>query len=71
MLFRSVLKSGGQVVLVLRDHSDFAPNWLPNPISKSGDEVRGALDILTQFGFAKLSAQETQKGQFVLTAHKP
>jgi ubiquinone/menaquinone biosynthesis C-methylase UbiE len=46
-----VLKPGGRLILVLRDHSAHAPSWLPNPISRSGREVEGALALLAQTGF--------------------
>ena len=46
-----VLKADGKLVLVLRDHSRNAPDWLPNPISRSGAEVEGALAALEHNGF--------------------
>jgi ubiquinone/menaquinone biosynthesis C-methylase UbiE len=46
-----VLKAHGKLLLVLRDHSRHAPDWLPNPISHSGAEVEGALTALKLNGF--------------------
>jgi hypothetical protein len=38
-------------VLILRDHSRNAPDWLANPISRSEDEAEGALAALRLSGF--------------------
>jgi ubiquinone/menaquinone biosynthesis C-methylase UbiE len=46
-----VLKARGKLVLILRDHSRHAPDWLPNPISRSGAEVDGALAAIELNGF--------------------
>jgi SAM-dependent methyltransferase len=34
-----VLRPQGRIVIVFRDHSVYAPDWLPNPLSTSGQEV--------------------------------
>ncbi|NWG08414.1 MAG: class I SAM-dependent methyltransferase [Chloroflexi bacterium] len=34
-----VLKPNGRMILVFRNHSSNPPDWLPNPISRSGQEV--------------------------------
>lgn len=47
-----VLRPGGRLVLVLRDHARRPPAWLPNALSRSGDEVAGALALLARSGFA-------------------
>lgn len=49
---RRVLKPGGRVVLVLRDHSRRPPAWLPNPLSRGGREVDAARELLSAAGFA-------------------
>lgn len=46
-----VLKPHGTLLLILRDHSRKAPPWLPNPISKSGNEIVGAAECLERHGF--------------------
>jgi ubiquinone/menaquinone biosynthesis C-methylase UbiE len=46
-----ILRPNGRIVLTLRDHSTRAPDWLPNPISKSGREVDAAIDLLEQHGY--------------------
>ncbi len=47
-----VLVPGGRLVVILRNHEGHAPAWLPNPISRSGNEYDGACTLLTETGFA-------------------
>ena len=51
---RRVLRPGGRLVLMLRDHSRRASADLPNPISRSGQEVAGAADLLHSSGFGAI-----------------
>ncbi len=53
---RRVLVPGGRLVIVLRDHARRAPDWLPNPISRSGDEAGGLRKLLGECGFEVESA---------------
>ena len=46
-----VMKDGAQIVLVLRAHGQHAPDWLPNPISRSGAEAEGARALMQAHGF--------------------
>jgi ubiquinone/menaquinone biosynthesis C-methylase UbiE len=46
-----VLRPNGRIVLTLRDHSTHAPDWLPNPISRSGWEIDAAIGLLEQHGY--------------------
>lgn len=47
-----VLRPGGRLVVVLREHPPGrAPAWLPNPISRGPDEHAGARDCLREAGF--------------------
>lgn len=48
---RSLLRPGGRLLLILRAHSARRPDWLPNPISRSGDEVGGTMAALRSAGF--------------------
>jgi SAM-dependent methyltransferase len=48
---RRVLKPGARLILVLRDHATRAPDWLPNPISRSGREAEDTIALLAQTGF--------------------
>jgi ubiquinone/menaquinone biosynthesis C-methylase UbiE len=47
-----VLKSDGRIVIVFRDHSSNPPAWLPNPISRTGQEVEMAIKLLEQNGYS-------------------
>ena len=53
---RRVMKPGGRLILILRHHRDPAPHWLPNPISKSGDEFNQLLSLLSDTGFQPVTA---------------
>jgi phosphatidylethanolamine/phosphatidyl-N-methylethanolamine N-methyltransferase len=46
-----VLKPNGRIVLVFRDHSGRAPDWLPNLMSRSGREVELAIELLEKHGY--------------------
>ncbi len=48
---RRVLAPTGRAVFVLRDHDRRPPEWLPNPISRSGDEAGGLCRLLASSGF--------------------
>ena len=63
---RGLLRPGGQVVLVLRDHTASAPDWLPNPLSRQVDEAQAAVGLFERNGFA---ARLVRRGRVVgLTA---
>jgi ubiquinone/menaquinone biosynthesis C-methylase UbiE len=48
---RRVAAPGGRLLLVLRHHARKAPAWLPNPLSRSRDEVRATMDFLETADF--------------------
>lgn len=48
---RRVAAPGGLLRLLLRDHDARPPAWLPNPISRSGREIDGAVSLLRAQGF--------------------
>lgn len=48
---RRVLRPEGVFRLVLRDHGKTPPAWLPNPISRSGDEIGGLRELLQSSRF--------------------
>ncbi|HKD23970.1 MAG TPA: class I SAM-dependent methyltransferase [Rhizomicrobium sp.] len=57
----ALLAPGGLFVLVLRKHvSGSVMSWIPNPITKSGDELGGARRALAGAGF-HIVADETLK----------
>jgi SAM-dependent methyltransferase len=65
-----VLKPGGRVVLVLRRHGAEAPAWLPNPISRSGAEIDGAMALFTAHRFQDIQTRAVGRSH-VLTAKSP
>jgi ubiquinone/menaquinone biosynthesis C-methylase UbiE len=46
-----VLLPQGRIIIVFRDHSNKAPDWLPNPLSRSGKEVELAIELLSKYGY--------------------
>jgi ubiquinone/menaquinone biosynthesis C-methylase UbiE len=46
-----VLRPEGRIVIVFRDHSSNPPSWLPNPISRSGQEIELATSLLRKHGY--------------------
>lgn len=46
-----VLRPGGRLLLILRDHSRNPRDWLPNPLSRSGAELELAEELLQTSGF--------------------
>ena len=46
-----VLNPRGRIVIVFRDHSSNAPVWLPNLMSRSGQEIELATSLLRKYGY--------------------
>ncbi len=46
-----VLRPQGRIVITFRNHLTQAPDWLPNPISRSRREIDGAIDLLKKHGY--------------------
>jgi SAM-dependent methyltransferase len=67
------LKPDGLLLLMLRDHADgrFAPADLPNPLSRSGDEVAATLALLKHLGWRDVVAGEPLGRTATLTARRP
>jgi ubiquinone/menaquinone biosynthesis C-methylase UbiE len=65
-----VLKQGGQLVLVLRDHTSHAPAWLPNPISRGGNEIEDCKSLLAQSGFGAVEVHVIKRAIVVITGQK-
>ena len=67
---RRVLKPDGLLVLILRVHKKKGPKWLPNPISRSGQDIAGAFEALANGGFTAVRIEGKAGSSAVLTAHK-
>ena len=67
---RRVLKPGGLLLLILRAHKKAGPKWLPNPISRSGQEIVGAFELLANNGFGETRIEGKAGSSPVLTARK-
>jgi ubiquinone/menaquinone biosynthesis C-methylase UbiE len=46
-----VLRPEGRIIIVFRDHSSNPPTWLPNPLSRSGQEIELATNLLKKHGY--------------------
>jgi ubiquinone/menaquinone biosynthesis C-methylase UbiE len=46
-----ILRPQGRIVIAFRDHANSAPNWLPNPISRSGREIDETASLLEKHGY--------------------
>lgn len=67
-----VLKPGGRLALVLRLHGKTRPDWLPNPLSRMGDEIKNAMGALEAAGFAVGHAPDRgQKSPVILAVKRP
>jgi ubiquinone/menaquinone biosynthesis C-methylase UbiE len=55
-----VLHSQGRIIFAFRDHSKHAPDWLPNPISRSGREIDNAISLLENYGYK--TTEQTSAG---------
>jgi ubiquinone/menaquinone biosynthesis C-methylase UbiE len=66
-----VLRPGGRLVLILRSHARRRPPWLPNPISRSADEVADTLEALTRAGYVRVTRHPDVGSSAVLTAVCP
>jgi SAM-dependent methyltransferase len=69
---RRVLRRDGRFVLILRDHSRRADiDWLPNPWSRSRNEIQEALMLLDRTGFeATRQMPDAGSSAVILAARK-
>ncbi len=63
-----VLRPGGALWLAVRAHGSRPPDWLPNPVSRSGAEVAGLLAVLGKAGFRGARAAATAGSSVIVTA---
>jgi len=55
-----VLQPNGRFIIVFRDHAANPPAWLPNPISRSGQEIELTKQLLEKNGYS--CAEHTAAG---------
>ncbi len=65
---KGVLRPPGQLTLILRSHSRGGPEWLPNPISRTDDEILGTLDALDSAGYDHVTRHPNVGTSTVITA---
>ena len=66
---RALLASKGLLVIVLRPRfSDSVVPWIPNPISKSGDELGGLRKALADAGFRIVADETLKTGSYGIVA---
>jgi SAM-dependent methyltransferase len=58
---RERLDRGGRLILVLRVHGRKGAKWIPNPLSRSGNEIAAACTALQRAGFSVVSMQGISK----------
>ena len=67
---RRVLKPGGLLVLVLRAHKGRGPKWLPNPVSRTDQEIAGVFQLLSAGGFRETRLEGKAGSSPMITARK-
>jgi ubiquinone/menaquinone biosynthesis C-methylase UbiE len=65
-----VMKPGGLLMLVLRARKRAGPKWLPNSISRSGQELIGAFQLLSEAGFRETRIEGKAGSSPVVTGRK-
>lgn len=70
---RRVMKPNGRMVMILRDHSKAQTklDWLPNPLSRTGDETENLLGALTAAGFDGVSRDGRIGSSDIVIARNP
>lgn len=69
-LFR-LIRPGGRLLLVLRDHARRPPAWLPNPLSRSRDELGAANRLLAARGFRVVASSRVGSSDALLAIREP
>lgn len=65
---RARLAPGGKLILVLRAHGRRPPKWLPNPLSRSANEIAAVCAALEKAGFSVALMQGVSKSSQGLVA---
>lgn len=67
---RRVLRPAGRLILLLRAHGQRPPAWLPNPISRKGDEIGGTVALLIRTGFTDVGARGKAGSSTIVTGFR-
>lgn len=65
-----VLRPDAPLLVILRNHGRRAPDWLPNPASRSGDEPGTARALLRDAGFGEAREEAPVGSSRVLVARR-
>jgi ubiquinone/menaquinone biosynthesis C-methylase UbiE len=60
-----VLHPEGRIVIVFRDHTSNPPTWLPNPISRSGQEFELAASLLRRHGYTPVEHASAGRSRII------
>jgi ubiquinone/menaquinone biosynthesis C-methylase UbiE len=66
-----VLRSQGRIIIAFRDHTTRAPDWLPNPMSRSGREVENAINLLEKHGYKATEYSAAGSSRIIRADRKP
>jgi ubiquinone/menaquinone biosynthesis C-methylase UbiE len=60
-----VLRPERRIVIVFRDHASNPPTWLPNPISRTGQEIELAASLLRQHGYTPVEHASAGRSRII------
>lgn len=66
----ALLKNDGHLWLCLRSHGSKPPEWLPNPVSRSGEEIAKTVHLLNESGFEGAERVPTVQKIDLISARK-
>jgi ubiquinone/menaquinone biosynthesis C-methylase UbiE len=66
-----VLRPNGRIIIVFRDHAQSAPNWLPNPLSRSGREIDAAIELFAKHGYKTTERIAAGSSRIIRADHRP
>lgn len=65
-----LIAAQGRLLLVVRNHARSTPDWVPNPITRSGRELEGLRAALMQTGFQIVADEKLKTGSQGIEARK-
>lgn len=66
----SLLKPDGKICIMLRNHGDNPPDWLPNALSRSSSEAEALMNLLKDTGFKSVEKGFSDKHSTLISAKK-